>query len=164
MVPESPKVFLLGATGYIGGSIFQALINLPTPPSSITALIRDPLKASQFTSLSTPHTTLHSIVGTLSNSADGKAIAQAAEESDVVINAATADEESWLIPVFEGIKRRKESTGEGGVFIHTSGTGMFQDTAMGMYEGDQVSNLYSYLTSSLSSLLLDHSPSSSHSY
>lgn len=133
------SVFLLGVTGYIGGSIFQALLDLPTPPARITCLVRDRQKGDQILELDKPKSTSFQVViGSLSDSRDAGSIAQAAEEHDVVINAATADQHDWLKPIFAGIRKRKEKSGKVGIFIHTSGTGMFHDRAMGMYEGDKV--------------------------
>ena len=139
------KVLLLGATGYIGGSILTALLALPTPPAHITCLVRDPHKAALLEKISVPRgTVIKALIASLAEKKDAEVIMRAAEDSGVVINAATSDVVEWLQPVFEGIRRgneRRERAGEGGktIFIHTSGTGMFHDDARGMYATDKVS-------------------------
>jgi len=137
------QIFLLGATGYIGGSILTALLALPSPPSLITCLVRDPRKAELLENISTPEgVKVKALIGSLAEKGNKASITETAENSDVVVNAATSDEVDWLRPVFEGIRRRKEKNGVETVFIHTSGTGMFHDDARGMYAAGKVSQRY----------------------
>ena len=141
---ENSTIFLLGCTGYIGGSILTSLISHPRPPREIKCLIRSKEKADRLVNLRTRGTIITPVLGSLGERDSGRVISDTVDSCGIVVNAATADEVSWLMPVFEGFKRRKERLeggGEqaGGIFIHTSGTGMFQDDAMGMYEGDTVS-------------------------
>jgi hypothetical protein len=137
---SAPSVLLLGATGYIGGQILTALLALDTPPSLITCLVRDPAKAALLETIEhPPSTVLVALVGSLADKSDHTIVTTAAEQHEVVINAATADEITWLEAVFEGIRRRKVATGKESIFIHTSGTGMFHDDARGEYATDKVS-------------------------
>lgn len=143
---SAPSVLLLGATGYIGGQILTSLLALVAPPSLITCLVRDPAKASLLETIQHPASTrIASLVGSLAEKGDRALIADAAEQHEVVINAATADEPSWLEAVFEGVRRRKAAGGKESIFIHTSGTGMFHDDARGAYATDKVSTTESQL-------------------
>ena len=128
-------VFLTGATGYIGGSVLTRLLALETPPSAITALIRDPKKADLLSSISTSGTTLTPLLGSLE---DHEKLIKAAETHDIVISTADADDLGSIKALITGMKNRKKSTGHRSLFIHTSGTGVFSDNAKGQYPNDIV--------------------------
>ncbi|WVQ77346.1 hypothetical protein IAR50_007030 [Cryptococcus sp. DSM 104548] len=136
-----PKVFLTGVTGYIGGTVFEALLTSSNPPSQITTLIRSPEKASLLTSSSAiaaivrPSTTITPLVGSLS---ELDKLRDAAEEADVVVNCADFDDLEGMQAMLEGQKRRFEKTGEKGIVIHTSGTGALYDDARGDYPGKTI--------------------------
>jgi len=66
-------------------------------------------------------------VGYVKGSLDSSdVITKAVSENEVVIHAATADDEPSVIAVLAGIKQRAES-GKMTTYIHTSGTGTLQD-------------------------------------
>ena len=140
-VPPTAKgrtVFLTGATGYIGGTVLQKLLSLPTPPSLITTLVRDPKKAELIQKLDVAGVKMQPIVGSLE---DLDKLRQAAEEHDVVISTANCDDLNGVSAMLDGMKRRKVKTGQMSLLIHTSGTGSLVDNAKGMYAGDIVSCL-----------------------
>ena len=130
-------VFLTGATGYIGGTVLQKLIDLSDRPSLITTLVRDPKKANSIKTLAVPKgTVIQTLVGSLG---DLEKLIKAAEEHHVIISTANADDLGAMEAIFEGMKRRKARTGQTSLLIHTSGTGQLVDDAKGMYAGDVVS-------------------------
>jgi len=132
----SKTVFLTGATGYIGGTVLTKLLSLPTPPSTITLLIRDEKKAQAISSIKTNGTTLKPIIGSLQ---DLETLTKAAADADIVVNTADADDLPATKALIEGMKQRKEKTKHRSLFIHTSGTGVFVDNAKGQYPSDTVS-------------------------
>ena len=58
-------VFLTGSTGYIGGTVLHKLLTLPTPPKSISLLIRDAKKAEMLEKIPTNGTKLIPVIGSL---------------------------------------------------------------------------------------------------
>lgn len=132
----SKTVFLLGATGYIGGTVLTKLLSLPTPPSTITVLMRDEKKAQAISQIKTNGTTLKPIMGSLQ---DLETLTKAAADADIVINTADADDLDATKALIEGMKQRKEKTKHRSLLIHTSGTGVFVDNAKGQYPSDTVS-------------------------
>jgi nucleoside-diphosphate-sugar epimerase len=110
------KIFITGATGYIGGSVAAKLIE---NGHSIVGLVRAPDKAAQLKARGiTP------LIGTL---ADFPIIVQAAREADAVINTASADDSFSAEAIIQGL------AGSGKPFIHTSGTSVVSDRAAGEY-------------------------------
>lgn len=146
------SIFFLGATGYVvsnltcsglnrltyqGGTVLTKLLALPTPPSKVTCLVRSPDKAKLFDQLTLPSgTTLTVLFGSLQ---DLDKLIAGAEEADVVINAASADDLDAVKALMQGMKNRKDETGHRSVFIETSGTGLFIDDARGEWATDLVS-------------------------
>ncbi|WVR03510.1 hypothetical protein IAU60_000501 [Kwoniella sp. DSM 27419] len=129
-------VFFTGATGYIGGTVLQSIINTANPPKSITALIRDSAKSDLLTSLEVARSKgveVKALVGSLE---EHDKIRQAAAEHDVVVSTANADDLEGVKAILEGMKQRKEKTGHRSLLIHTSGTGVLVDKAKGDYPND----------------------------
>jgi nucleoside-diphosphate-sugar epimerase len=110
------RVFITGATGYIGGSVAARLLQ---GGHSITGLVRTEDRAAQLKQRG-----IEPLIGTL---ADFKTIAQAATESDAVINAASADDSFSVEAIVQGL------AGSAKPFIHTSGTSVVSDRAAGEY-------------------------------
>ena len=130
------SVFFLGATGFVGGSVLTQLLSLPTPPSLITCLIRDPKKIEHLGTFSTPSgTTLGPLQGSL---ADVDKIERAAETHDIVISCADCDDMPSIKAFLEGMKKRKAKTGHRSVLVHTTGTGLFVDESKGQWPTDKV--------------------------
>ena len=110
------RIFLTGATGYVGSSILEASLRAG---HSVTALVRDPEKAE--------HVTLRGgrpIVGELGKPTG---YVTAAEESDVIVHAAfdrskqSVDVDRRAIETLLGAAGRRLDAGRSASFIYTSG-------------------------------------------
>jgi len=118
--PES--IFILGATGYIGGAVFTGLRNTyPNVPTA--ALVRksqdhDAVKAAGARVVPGSH-------------ADRHIIEKEASEADLVINCGDADDLELTKAVLRGVKQRKEKTGRTSILVHTSGTSVVGDPPCG---------------------------------
>src|SRR5262245_2505642 len=117
------KIFLTGATGYVGSSILEASLRAG---HNVTALVRDPEKAE--------HVTLRGgrpIVGELGKPA---AFLAAAEESDVIVHAAhdrskqAVDVDRRAIETLLGAAGKRVDAGRAAAFIYTSGVWVLGDT------------------------------------
>ncbi len=106
------KIFITGATGYIGGSIAERLVK---QGHTVTGLVRNEAKAALLKELG-----IEPILGSLE---DHDVLTQAAKDADGVIHTASADEEG-VVEVFVAALARS-----GKFFIHTSGTGIVNDGA-----------------------------------
>jgi nucleoside-diphosphate-sugar epimerase len=110
------RVFITGASGYIGGSVAAKLIERG---HTILGLVRSNEKASQLKDRG-----VEPVLGTL---ADFGVIAQASRSADAVINTASADDSFSVDAIVTGL------SGSGKPFIHTSGTSVVSDRAAGEY-------------------------------
>jgi nucleoside-diphosphate-sugar epimerase len=110
------RVFITGATGYIGGSVAAQLIKRG---HTILGLVRSKEKAVQLRD--------HGIEPVLGTLADFEIIAQTSGSSDAVINAASADDSFSVDAIIKGLSH------SGKPFIHTSGTSVVSDRAAGEY-------------------------------
>ena len=110
------RIFVTGASGYIGGSIAAALINAG---HSVVGLVRQTDKASQLALRG-----IQPLLGTLADLAE---ITEAARAADAVINTANADEFLAADTLIKAL------AGSGKVLIHTSGTSVVSDLAAGEY-------------------------------
>ena len=133
--PETANIFILGATGYIGGSFVSVLLDSTHPPHRLTALIRSNDKLKTFENLSTNHT---NCIGVQGSYEDHHLLERLASEHEVVISAADADDEGMMTAILKGMKKRHGKTGKAGVLIHVSGTGTIVDDSRGIFEGKDV--------------------------
>jgi nucleoside-diphosphate-sugar epimerase len=117
------RIFLTGATGYIGSSILEASLRAG---HQVTALVRDPEKAE--------HVTLRGgrpIIGELAKPA---AFLAAAEDADVIVHAAhdrskqAIDIDRHAIETLLGAARKRVDSGCSAAFIYTSGVWVLGDT------------------------------------
>ena len=108
------KIFLTGATGYIGGSVAAKLINAG---HQVLGLTRSQEKAQQLQEMG-----IEPIVGSLT---DSELLIETTQKSDAVINAADSDN-PWVVttilPVLHGTNK---------LFIQTSGSSLVGDKAAG---------------------------------
>ncbi|KAL0243896.1 hypothetical protein I308_105159 [Cryptococcus tetragattii IND107] len=132
------SVFFTGATGYIGGTVLEAVITSNTPPSKITVLIRDPAKINGFTSLEIARKHNVTIVPLLGSLEEYNKLRDAAADHDVVVSCANADDLAGMKAILEGMKKRKEKSGHRPLLIQTSGTGVLADDARGEYPTDTI--------------------------
>jgi nucleoside-diphosphate-sugar epimerase len=108
------KIFLTGASGYIGGTVAQLLVE---KGFEVSGLIRNPALAGELLSRCiTP------IIGTIE---DSRLIAECAGAADAVIN--TADHQNAFL--IDSILRSLKGTGK--TFIHTSGSSLLGGKDLG---------------------------------
>lgn len=112
------KVFITGASGYIGGSVAASLIDAG---HIVTGLARSEQRARQIREKG-----IRPIVGSLT---DANVIASAATEADATINAANSDERSVVETLIDAL------AGSNKALIQTSGTSIVADVADGEFEG-----------------------------
>lgn len=115
------KIFLTGATGYIGGSVGARLV---AEGHAVTGLVRteDGAKALQARGMKT-------VLGTLD---DAEVIARAAREAEAVIDTAEANHPGVVDAIAAAVR------GSGKPFLHTSGSGIVATDA----KGEAVDTIY----------------------
>jgi nucleoside-diphosphate-sugar epimerase len=108
------KIFLTGATGYIGGSLGLKLIDAG---HSVHGLVRSPARAALLEKAG-----IHPVFGSLE---DADIVGKAAREADTVINAANSDHFEVLETLIDALRWT------GKTLIHTSGSSVVCDDARG---------------------------------
>lgn len=108
------RVFILGASGYIGGSV---AVKLTQHGYSVRGLTRDAAKAPALAALG-----IQPVVGDLKNF---ELIKNESRQADIIINAAQADIPETVETILQSIQD------QGKVFIHTSGASVVADKAYG---------------------------------
>ena len=111
---KSMRIFVTGANGFIGGAVASTLIN---DGHRVRGLVRDQDKAD----LVAAHG-VDAVIGSLDDAALLQAEARAA---DAVVNAANSDHRGAVEALVAGL------AGSGKPFIHTSGSSIVGDEAMG---------------------------------
>jgi len=132
--PQNPTIFLLGATGYVGGCYLNQLLSGSSTPKKITVLSRSAAKFDLVKGLSTAETLVEPLSGSFD---DHDLITQTAYEHDITIEAGDSDNPGLVDALLRGMKKRKEE-GNDTTFIHVSGTGTLADDARGEYKSDIV--------------------------
>jgi len=112
------RIFVTGASGYIGGSVAAALRGAG---HRIVGLYRSPHKAQQAQALG-----IEAASGALE---DGALLARLARDADAVIHAADADHRAAVESILDAL------AGSGKPFIHTSGSSIVGDQAWGEASG-----------------------------
>ncbi len=113
------KIFLTGASGFIGGSVAAGLVQAG---HEVRGLVRDPAKVPAVSA-----TGVIPVMGTLN---DHDVLIREAQAADAVVNAASSDDR----PAIETIVATL--AGSGKALIHTSGTSIVGDEAMGEPSGN----------------------------
>ena len=108
------KVFVTGASGFIGQAVATALV---ARGHHVRGLIRDPDKRSATVALG-----IEPVMGVLDNAA---LLTREARQADVVVNAADSDHRGAAEALLEGLR------GSGNALLHTSGSSIVSDQAMG---------------------------------
>lgn len=117
------RIFLTGATGYIGSAVLDALVRAG---HEVTALVRDPEKAELIS-----HRGVQGVVGELSK---GRSYAAAAEACDAIIHTAfehskrgqTVDKQA--IDNLLAAAGKRVAAGKSAAFVYTSGVWVLGDT------------------------------------
>ncbi|RYO14520.1 hypothetical protein AA0111_g12001 [Alternaria arborescens] len=130
----TPKVFLTGGTGYIGGSVLHTIATAH-PEYHITVLLR---KTPENFKSTFPN--IDVITGDYS-SAD--LITSAAENADIVIHNGDSDHEPSLNAIITGLLHRPIP----GYLLHLSGTGIVSDWADEEYPGKLNPKIWSDIAS-----------------
>lgn len=108
------KIFLTGANGFVGGSVAHHLI---AQGHSVRGLLRDPQKAARLQAQGiTP------VIGSLD---DRQLLIDEARQADAVIDAANSDHAGAVDAFIEALR------GSGKLLIHTSGSSIIGDDALG---------------------------------
>jgi len=110
------KVFVTGATGYIGGSVAERLVN---SGHEVLGLVRSEEKARFLKGRG-----IEPVLGYLD---DSELLTQAARAADAVIHAANADHPASVLTLIAALERT------GKLLIHTSGSSVVADAADGEY-------------------------------
>lgn len=113
------KVFIVGASGYIGGSVAQALMQ---GGDAVSGLAR-----SAETAAALKRRGIEPVAGTLD---DSGAIAAAAKAADVTLGAASADHRGAAEAIVKAL------AGTGKTYIHTSGSSIVGTPARGEFVAD----------------------------
>ncbi|HEY1176995.1 MAG TPA: NAD(P)H-binding protein, partial [Phytomonospora sp.] len=108
------RVFITGATGYIGGSVAVRLIEAG---HRVTGLARSAEKADALDGIG-----VEPVVGTLD---DAETLASAARAADAVVNAASSDHREAVDVLIDAL------ADSGKVLIHTSGSSIVGDDSRG---------------------------------
>jgi len=115
------KVFVTGATGYIGGSVAERLI---ASGHQVVGLVRSTEKAPLLKDRG-----IEPVLGTLD---DSELITNAAHAADAVIHAASADHPGSVVTLVAALER------SGKTLICTTGSGIVADSADGEYASSVV--------------------------
>jgi nucleoside-diphosphate-sugar epimerase len=110
------KVFMTGASGYIGGTVADSLIKAG---HSVAALARTEEAAARLRA--------HGIEAVRGDLSSHGVVKNAARGADAVINCANADDPFVVAAIMEGL------AGSDKAFLHTSGSSVVGDKAAGKY-------------------------------
>jgi nucleoside-diphosphate-sugar epimerase len=108
------KIFVTGATGYIGGSVAERLLR---EGHAVTGLVRSESGAKEIEARG-----MRAVLGSLD---DSEVIARAAREADAVIDTAEANHPGVVDAIASTVR------GSGKFFLHTSGSGIVATDAAG---------------------------------
>jgi nucleoside-diphosphate-sugar epimerase len=108
------KIFITGASGFIGGTVARRLIRAG---HTVRGLVRDSGKAEQLKELG--------VVPVLGNLDDHALLTSEARDADGVINLADSDHQGAILALIEGLR----NTGK--PLLHTSGSSVIGDDARG---------------------------------
>jgi uncharacterized protein YbjT (DUF2867 family) len=124
MAQQPTTIFLLGATGYIGGTVLAQLL-ADKNKYTITTLSRSPERTKLLEKEG-----ITAIQGSLS---DLEILEKEAAANDVTIHCADADDLPAVQAIIKGLRKGgRRRNGEKRVYIHTSGTGVLADDARGV--------------------------------
>ncbi|KAL4247620.1 NAD(P)-dependent Metabolic Enzyme [Abortiporus biennis] len=121
------RILLIGATGYIGGSVLSRLLEHPSAETfEITILVRSPEKAQLFKD----NFDVDVVIG---SNEDLGLVEELAENSHVVFSCADADNLPAVKAILKGLRTRHATVGDLSTLIHTSGTGVLTSDDRGEF-------------------------------
>ncbi|KAF8940914.1 hypothetical protein EDD21DRAFT_370063 [Dissophora ornata] len=129
------RVFITGATGYIGSTAINLLLNTEFAHSrySFRALVRSREKAER----DIRPLGIEPVLGSLD---DSDLLTEEASNADIVLDFANADHLGSIKAILKGLLHRPRP--EGGrkrpILIHTSGTGVLLDQAYGAFSSETI--------------------------
>lgn len=112
------KVFLTGATGYIGGEVLYQLLNSKTHNFEVSALVRSQEKADLLTKAT--NNRVIPVIGCLDSL---EVIEKQVNENEIIINTANVDHVPSAKVLADTLIKKKSKT----ILIHTSGTSVIGD-------------------------------------
>ncbi|KAF8603087.1 NAD(P)-binding protein [Ceratobasidium sp. AG-I] len=110
-------IFILGATGYVGGSLLVSLLT-EYPSAKFSALVRKAAAGEAVKALAPERITI--IQGSHS---DHELIQTQVQKADIVLNIADADDLELTKSIVKGLEKKNSK----GIFIHTSGSAVIID-------------------------------------
>jgi nucleoside-diphosphate-sugar epimerase len=112
------RIFLTGANGFIGGAVAVALV---AAGNTVRGLVRDQAKAAAVAA--------HGVEAVIGSLDDAALLREEARAADAVVNAASSDHRGAVEALLAGL------SGSGKAFIHSSGSSIVADLAMGEPSG-----------------------------
>ncbi|KAJ4354058.1 uncharacterized protein N0V89_005791 [Didymosphaeria variabile] len=126
------KLFITGATGYIGGDALYAIPNT-YPDLDITALVRTSDKGAKIAS---QYAKVKLVYGDLDNA---ELLTTEAAKADIVVHTANADHQGAATAIVAGLAQKKTP----GYLIHVSGTGILATADVERQTfGEQTAHVY----------------------
>jgi len=126
------SLFILGATGYIGGSVLAALKKEYPSNLKITALVRNEKDFPAVRALG-----IDIVHGT---KADLDKIRDAASDADIVLAALDNDDVPLVQAIIAGLETRAKTASKKPILIHTSGTGVIGEDGKGNFKETKTYN------------------------
>lgn len=112
------KVFLTGATGYIGGEVLYQLLNNKTHNFEVSALVRSQEKADLLTKA-----TNNKVIPVIGSLDSFEVLEKQVNENEIIINTANVDHVPSAKVLADTLIKKKSKT----ILIHTSGTSVIGD-------------------------------------
>ncbi|KAG8859277.1 hypothetical protein FRB96_004492 [Tulasnella sp. 330] len=124
---DQAAVFIIGATGYVGGSVLVGLLQ-KYPEFVYTAMVRNPKDNKAIEALN-----IRVLQG--SNN-DLELVEKASSEHDIVFNFADSDDVLLANAIIKGLMFRasRKDGSRKPIYIHTSGTGLVTDKPLGEFK------------------------------
>lgn len=126
-----PSIFILGASGYIGGAVVNALLR-ELPQLHATALVRNPryaqeLKGTSNVTVKPYFTQLVQDMGistTLGTTDEFDKVYQLSSTADIILNVTSSTTIPLMQAILAGQRQFFNITGSKSVLIHTSGSAL----------------------------------------
>ncbi|CAI7659069.1 unnamed protein product [Penicillium crustosum] len=148
MAPGKTKVLFTGATGYIGGSVLEALLTSQIEVLRDEIVISAPVRKQDQAQILESKGVKSFVFNGLDDTAQMENLSR---EHDVVIHTASTMHTEAIEAMITGLAGRREATGSKVFFIHTAGTGSLADRPItgSLVEhrifSDKSDNIYQYL-------------------